>query len=296
MELLEGRKNFMIIDIFLPLSLIFIMFTLGLGLTLNDFINLVHTPKAFFVGIMNQMFLLPLVAFIIISLMGITKEIAVGMMILASCPGGVTSNIITKLAKGDTALSISYTAVISILTIVSLPMITGFSMKYFMGADAPPLNLLSLGFTMFLITALPVGIGLSVRSKYRTFADSFEATATKISIILFIIIILGALASEWNTFINNLLKLGPAIILLMVVMITIGYKSSNWFKMNNRQAVTVAIESGIQNGTVGITIGNLIINPETGLSILSIPSGVYGILMYFICLPFVFWYIKTKHK
>ena len=296
MELLEGRKNFMIIDIFLPLSLIFIMFTLGLGLTLNDFINLVHTPKAFFVGIMNQMFLLPLVAFIIISLMGITKEIAVGMMILASCPGGVTSNIITKLAKGDTALSISYTAVISILTIVSLPMITGFSMKYFMGADAPPLNLLSLGFTMFLITALPVGIGLSVRSKYRTFADSFEATATKISIILFIIIILGALTSEWNTFINNLLKLGPAIILLMVVMITIGYKSSNWFKMNNRQAVTVAIESGIQNGTVGITIGNLIINPETGLSILSIPSGVYGILMYFICLPFVFWYIKNKHK
>ena len=286
----------MIIDIFLPLSLIFIMFALGLGLTLNDFINLVHTPKAFFVGIMNQMFLLPLVAFIIISLMGITKEIAVGMMILASCPGGVTSNIITKLAKGDTALSISYTAVISILTIVSLPMITGFSMKYFMGADAPPLNLLSLGFTMFLITALPVGIGLSVRSKYRTFADSFEATATKISIILFIIIILGALTSEWNTFINNLLKLGPAIIHLMVVMITIGYKSSNWFKMNNRQAVTVAIESGIQNGTVGITIGNLIINPETGLSILSIPSGVYGILMYFICLPFVFWYIKNKHK
>jgi len=286
----------MIIDIFLPLSLIFIMFALGLGLTLNDFINLLHTPKAFFVGIMNQMFLLPLVAFIIVSLMGITKEIAVGMMILASCPGGVTSNIITKLAKGDTALSISYTAVISILTIVTLPMITGFSMKYFMGADAPPLNLLSLGFTMFLITALPVGIGLSVRSKYRTFADSFEATATKISIILFMIIILGALASEWNTFINNLLKLGPAIILLMVVMITIGYKSSNWFKMNNRQAVTVAIESGIQNGTVGITIGNLIINPETGLSILSIPSGVYGILMYFICLPFVFWYIKNKHK
>ena len=118
----------MIIDIFLPFSLIFIMFTLGLGLTLNDFINLVHTPKAFFVGIMNQMFLLPIAAFFIISLMGITKEMAVGMMILASCPGGVTSNIITKLAKGDTALSISYTAVVSIITIVTLPLITGFSM------------------------------------------------------------------------------------------------------------------------------------------------------------------------
>ena len=283
----------MIIDIFLPLSLVFIMFTLGLGLTPNDFVNLLRKPKAFFVGIINQMILLPITAFIIVSLMGITKEIAVGMMILASCPGGVTSNMITKLAKGDTALSISYTAVISVLTIITLPIITGFSMGHFMGAEAPPMNLVSLGLTMFLITALPVGIGLIVRSKNRTFADSFEITATKISTILFIIIIIGALLSEWNTFINNLTALGPAIILLMVVMITIGYNSSNWLKMNGPQAVTVAIESGIQNATVGITIGNLIINPETGLSILSIPSGVYGILMYFICLPFVFWYLKN---
>ena len=285
----------MIIDIFLPLSLVFIMFTLGLGLTPSDFVNLLRKPKAFFVGIINQMILLPITAFIIVSLMGITKEIAVGMMILASCPGGVTSNMITKLAKGDTALSISYTAVISVLTIITLPIITGFSMGHFMGAEAPPMNLVSLGLTMFLITALPVGIGLIVRSKNRTFADSFEITATKISTILFIIIIIGALLSEWNTFINNLTALGPAIILLMVVMITIGYNSSNWLKMNGPQAVTVAIESGIQNATVGITIGNLIINPETGLSILSIPSGVYGILMYFICLPFVFWYLKN-HK
>ena len=285
----------MIIDIFLPLSLVFIMFTLGLGLIPNDFVNLLRKPKAFFVGIINQMILLPITAFIIVSLMGITKEIAVGMMILASCPGGVTSNMITKLAKGDTALSISYTAVISVLTIITLPIITGFSMGHFMGAEAPPMNLVSLGLTMFLITALPVGIGLIVRSKNRTFADSFEITATKISTILFIIIIIGALLSEWNTFINNLTALGPAIILLMVVMITIGYNSSNWLKMNGPQAVTVAIESGIQNATVGITIGNLIINPETGLSILSIPSGVYGILMYFICLPFVFWYLKN-HK
>ena len=284
----------MIIDIFLPLSLVFIMFTLGLGLTPNDFVNLLRKPKAFFVGIINQMILLPITAFIIVSLMGITKEIAVGMMILASCPGGVTSNMITKLAKGDTALSISYTAVISVLTIITLPIITGFSMNHFMGAEAPPMNLVSLGLTMFLITALPVGIGLIVRSKNRTFADSFEITATKISTILFIIIIIGALLSEWNTFINNLTALGPAIILLMVVMITIGYNSSNWLKMNGPQAVTVAIESGIQNATVGITIGNLIINPETGLSILSIPSGVYGILMYFICLPFVFWYLKNQ--
>ncbi len=282
----------MIIDIFLPLSLIFIMFTLGIGLTSNDFTNLLHNPKAFFIGIINQMIILPIVAFIIILLMGITKEIAVGIMILASCPGGVTSNIITKLAKGDTALSISYTAVISLFTIITLPMVTVLSMNHFMGIEAPPLNLISLGFTMFFVTAIPVGVGLLVRVKNKSFADNFEIIATKISTILFIIIIIGALASEWKTFIDNLYQIGPAIILLIISMLIIGYKTSNWFKMNNQQSVTVAIESGIQNGTVGITIGNIIINPETGLSILSIPSGVYGVLMYFICLPFVFWYIK----
>ena len=284
----------MIIDIFLPLSLIFIMFTLGLGLTSGDFINLLKKPKSFFVGITNQMVMLPLTAFIIISLAGITKEIAVGMMILASCPGGVTSNMITKLAKGDTALSISYTAVISILAIFTLPLVTGLSMNHFMGAEAPPLNLLSLGLTMFFITAVPVGLGMVVRSKNKPFADMFEVTATKISTLLFVIIILGALASEWDTFTNNFLQLGPAIVLLIIAMLTIAYTSSTWFKMSNNQSITVAIESGIQNGTVGITVGNLIINPESGLSILSIPSGVYSILMYFICLPFVFWYIRKK--
>ena len=282
----------MIIDVFLPLSLIFIMFTLGIGLTIQDFTNLFHNPKAFIIGIFNQMVILPIVAFVIILLIGITKELAVGIMILASCPGGVTSNIITKLAKGDTALSISYTAVISLLTILTLPIITILSMKHFMGTEAPRLNLLSLGLTMFFITAIPVGFGLLVRRKNKHFAKNFEIIATKISTLLFIIIIMGALASEWHTFLNNLSQLGPAIILLITCMLIIGYKSSNWFKMNRRQSVTVAIESGIQNGTVGITIGNIIINPETGLSILSIPSGVYGILMYFICLPFVFWFIK----
>ena len=278
----------MIIDLFLPLSLVFIMFTLGLGLTIDDFTNLIYAPRAFFVGMINQMILLPIAAFFIISLMGITKEMAVGIMILASCPGGVTSNIITKLAKGDTALSISYTAIVSIITIVTLPLITGFSMKHFMGADAPPLNLLSLGLTMFLITAIPVGIGMVVRLKFRIITDSYESTATKISTVLFIIIIIGALLSEWNVFINNLLGLGVGMILLMVIMIIIGYYSSKLFRMKNQQAVTVAIESGIQNGTVGITIGNIILNPDNGLSILSIPSGVYSILMYLICLPFVF--------
>ena len=282
----------MIIDIFLPASLIFIMLTLGLGLELSDFTNLVRKPRSFFVGLTNQIILLPIVTYIIILVFGITKEAAVGMMILACCPGGVTSNIITKLAKGDTALSISYTAFNSILAIVTLPLIVGFSMKSFMGLEAPDINILSLGLTMFFITAVPVGIGLLIREKNKYYADKFEPKASKISTILFAIIILGALLSERETFINNFVLLGPAIVLLILAMLIIAYKSSKLFKMSDKQSITVAIESAMQNGTVGITVGNLIINPESGLSILSIPSGVYSILMYLICLPFVFWFLK----
>ena len=284
----------MIVDILLPLSLVFIMFTLGLGLTSNDFSNVVREPKAFGIGILNQMILLPMVAFGIILLSGLSCEMAVGIMILACCPGGVTSNIITKLARGDTALSISCTAVISILSVITLPIITGLSMNYFMGADAPPFNILSLGLTMFFITAIPVGIGLLVKLKYGFFANLFEPIATKISTFLFIIIVLGALASEWELFINNIFILGPSMVILIIIMLTIGYQSSKWFNMNRERSITISIESGIQNATVGITIGNLIMNSETGLSPLSLPSGVYGILMYFVCLPFVFWLIKSK--
>lgn len=284
----------MIIDVLLPLSLIFIMFTLGLSLTIEDFRIVFRFPKAFAVGIINQMIILPLVSFIIVSLIVLPNEMAVGMMILACCPGGVTSNIITKLAKGDTALSISYTAIVSIATVITLPLIVGFSMEYFMGSDAPPINILSLGLTMFIITAVPVGIGLYVNTKYNTFASSFAPIANKISTILFIIIVAGALASEWNAFINNLRSLGPAIIALIISMLFIGYNSGKLFNMNKKQAVTIAIESGIQNATVGITIGNLILNQTNGLSILSLPSGVYGILMYLVCFPSIFWVLKRK--
>jgi len=282
----------MIIDIFLPLSLVFIMFTLGLSLTIADFTKILNEPKAFFVGLFNQMVILPIVAFIVVSFSGLTKELAVGMMILACCPGGVTSNMITKLAKGDTALSISYTAIVSIATVLTLPIITGLSMTYFMGAYAPPINILSLGITMFLITAIPVGAGLLLNTKMKNFSASFEPIASKISTILFIIIVIGALASEWDAFITNVGIFGPAIVLLNILMLFIGFKSAQWFKMNPKRAVTVAIESGVQNATVGITIGNIIMNVDAGLSPLSLPSAVYGILMYLVCLPFVFWFVK----
>ncbi len=282
----------MIIDIILPLSLVFIMFSLGLGLTLDDFKNVVRRPNVFALGIINQMILLPLVAFLLILLFGFKQEMAVGLMILACCPGGVTSNIITKMAKGDTALSISYTAVVSIATVITLPLITGFSIHYFMGSEAPSINILSLGVTMFLIAAIPVIIGLAVHHKAPGFTRSFEPKASKISAILFVLIVIGALASEWDTFVTNVAILGPGIAALIIVMLLIGYGSAHLFKLSESQAVAVAVSTGIQNATVGITVGNLILSEGEGLSVLSLPSGVYGIMMYIVCLPIVLAYVR----
>ena len=275
----------MIIDILLPLSLIFIMFTLGTGLTVQNFQHIINQPKALILGLVNQMIFLPLITFIILSFVSLPMEMAVGMMILACCPGGVTSNMLTRFAKGDIALSISLTAIVSIATVFTLPLVVGFSMQYFMGSNAPSINIFSLGVTMFCITSIPVCIGLYLNTKHHTFTSYFSPIANKISNVLFVIIVIGALSSEWEAFINNLNSLGPAIIILILLMLLIGYGSSSLLKLNKEKSITIAIESGIQNATVGITIGNLILNYETGLSILSLPSGVYGILMYLVCMP-----------
>ena len=142
------------------------MFTLGIGLTIQDFRNIINQPKALILGLVNQMVLLPVITFFILLIIKLPSEMAVGMMILACCPGGVTSNMLTKLAKGDTALSISYTALVSIITVFTLPLIVGLSMQYFMGSNAPSINILSLGLTMFFITTVPVTIGLYINTKF----------------------------------------------------------------------------------------------------------------------------------
>ena len=147
---------------------------------------------------------------------------------------------------------------------------------------------------MFVITAIPVCIGLYINMKYHNVANSFVPIANKISTLLFIIIVIGALASEWKAFIDNLNVLGPSIITLIIIMIFIGYNSAKLFSLNKPKAVTIAIESSIQNATVGITIGNIILNQNIGISILSLPSGVYGILMYIVCLPCIFLFLRQK--
>jgi len=294
-DLVEEDGN-VIIDVVLPLALAFIMFSLGLGLTREDFFLVFNEPKAFGIGVFNQMIVLPIIGFGVVSLSGLEGELAVGLMILACCPGGVTSNILTKLAKGDTALSISYTAVISVISVFTLPLIVGLSMSYFMGEVAPDIDILGLGITMFLLTTLPVLIGMTIKHQATDMAKLMERGVNVFATILFVIIVIAAIASEWDTLIENIGTLGPSVIMLNVLMLGIGYQSAKFFNIEAAKATTVSIESGIQNATVGITIGGLILaSPDGGLSTLSLPSGVYGVLMYLIISPFIYWRISNTN-
>ena len=294
-EVNEEESN-LIIDVILPLSLAFIMFSLGLGLTLGDFTLVFREPKAFGIGLTNQMIVLPIVGFGIATLADLDGELAVGIMILACCPGGVTSNILTKLAKGDTALSISYTAVVSVVTVITLPLIIGFSMDHFevVGDD---FNIVELGLQVFLLTTVPVIIGMLTREYRPNSSKSMENIVNAVATILFVIIVLAAIASEWDTLMENIGKLGPAVVALEVLMLTIGFQSARILDLESVRATTVSIESGIQNATVGITVGGLVLaSPDGGLSTLSLPSGVYGALMYLVIAPFMYWRMTTQES
>lgn len=278
-----------LLTVFLPLSLAIIMFALGLGLTIADFKRVVTRPLAFLVGTAGQVVLLPLVAFALALLFQLPGELAVGLMILSFCPGGVTSNILVKLAHGDVALSVTLTGVISLLSIVTVPLLVAFSVSYFMGDAAPDVNITKLAFSMFLITAVPVLIGVAVRHFASGFAEKAEPVMSRIATVLFIIIVVAALAANWEVFITNLPILGPALIALNIILLLAGGGLARMFGLDGQEVKTVAIETGIQNATLGITVGSLIVENASGLTPFSLPSGVYGITMYLVTIPFVLW-------
>jgi len=185
---------------------------------------------------------------------------------------------------------------ISVISVFSLPLIVGLSMSYFMGEVAPDIDILGLGITMFLLTTLPVLIGMTIKHQATDMAKSMERGVNAFATILFVIIVIAAIASEWDTLIENIGTLGPSVIMLNVLMLGIGYQSAKFFNIEAAKATTVSIESGIQNATVGITIGGLILaSPDGGLSTLSLPSGVYGVLMYLIISPFIYWRISNTN-
>ena len=280
----------MIVKVLLPLILFFIMFSLGLGLRGRDFSRVLKFPVAFGIGLLNQIVLLPLVALGLAHLFGLEAMFAVGLMILALCPGGVTSNLLAKLAGGNAPLSISLTAITSLLSIVTVPFLAAFSVNYFMGQGAPPVDVTGIGLTMFLITAVPVGIGMLLTAKYSALAEKIAPGVSRAAVVLFVLIIVAALAKNWGVFSSNFGTLGPVAVLLNVVMLALGIASARMLRLEKRDATTISIESGVQNGTLAIAVGSLVagvdgqvLPPET------VPAAVYSITMYLVCLPFVFW-------
>ena len=284
----------MIIKVLLPLILAFIMFSLGLGLKGSDFSRVLKFPMAFFTGLLNQVILLPLVALGLAMAFGLEPIFAVGLMILAMCPGGVTSNMLAKLAGGNAPLSISLTAITSLLSIITVPLLVVFSVNYFMGEDALAVNITKLGLTMFLITALPVAIGMLMTAKSPQLVEKIEPRISRAAVGLFVLIIIAALAKNWGVFYGNLAILGPVAIILNLLMLGLGLVTAKLMRLGNKDATTISIESGVQNGTLAIAVGAIVAGVEgEALPPSTVPAAVYSITMYLVCLPFVFWRRKS---
>lgn len=280
----------MIVKILLPLILAFIMFSLGLGLRKRDFGRVLTYPVAFGAGLINQMILLPLVAFALAHAFGLSPEFAVGLMILALCPGGVTSNVLARLAGGNTPLSISLTAITSLLSILTVPLLVAFSVGHFMGESGPRVDVTKLGFTMFLITAVPVVLGMVLTAKAPGLVEKIAPGISRVALVLFVLIIAAALAKNWEVFSSNLGTLGPVAVLLNVLLLGAGIVSAKAVRLDRRDATTISIESGVQNGTLAIAVGSIVAGVEgQTLPPATVPAAVYSITMYLVCVPFVLW-------
>ncbi|WP_425078650.1 bile acid:sodium symporter family protein [Ruegeria denitrificans] len=280
----------LLINVGLPVSLAVIMLSLGIGLEVADFRRVLSRRRAFAIGAASQVVLLPVAAFATVKFFALPPEIAVGFMLLSFCPGGVTSNILSKLAKADVALSVSLTAVISLLSMVTVPILAAWSIAHFMGDEAPEVSITGLAVALFLITTLPVAIGVGVRNFATGFANRVEPGLSALATVLFVLIIAAALAGNWQLFVDNLGIMGAGLISLNIALLFIGLGLARITNLSWNECKTISIETGIQNSTLGITLAALITNTESGFSPLALPSAVYGITMYAVVLPFLVWF------
>ena len=274
---------------FFTLALVVIMFSLGLSLRVSDFARIVRFPKAFAIGLAAQLILIPAAAYMVARLAGLSPHLALGLMILSFCPGGPTSNMMTKLAHGDVALSISLTGVTSLVTVFTLPLLLRIFADHFMGVAAPQIDVAWLGLRLFLAMTVPVMAGIALRHYAEHLAVRIEKHVFRGALGFFAIVVVGALAINWGTFVDNLARLGPSVVGLNILLIGLGLGIARVFALNRAQATAISIETGIQNAALGITVGSLIVERTMELPPFSLPSGVYGITMYFVSLPFVYW-------
>ena len=274
-----------------PIILALIMLGLGLSLKIEDFTRVFKTPIDFIVGFISQLIILPLVAFLLIAIFRIPSEIAIGIMIIASAPGGVTSNILTKFANGDVALSISLTAIISLISIVSVPFII-FTSADLLGITniGENISIINIALKMFLVVTVPVVLGMIIRK----FAEKFVINKIKffdnLNIILFVIFFFAAFYEERENILDIFAQAGPIALTLNVTMMIIAYYLSRVFASGISQQKCIAIECGLQNGTLAIFVSTQIFGADI---LYVIPTAAYALIMYITGLIFVF-FLRSK--
>ena len=272
-------------DVILPLALAFIMFVLGLGLTGGDFLRVIKQPRDFFVGAFSQIILLPIIAFILVKVWPVAPELAIGVMIIAAAPGGVTSNLLTSFAKGDVALSISLTAIISLLCVITIPFIVLTSVGLLSDTNiAQDISLFNMSRDMFLIVTVPVILGMLLRRFASGAALKCEPIAKKISIALFVLVLLGAIAAERENVISYFAQAGLITLLLNVVMMIVAYYVAHLLASGKEQKKCITIECGLQNGTLAIFVATSIF----GGGMYVIPAATYSLIMFATSLIFVY--------
>ncbi len=271
-------------DVILPLALAFIMFVLGLGLTGADFLRVIKQPRDFFVGALSQIILLPIIAFILVKIWSIAPELAIGVMIIAAAPGGVTSNLLTSFAKGDVALSISLTAIISLLCVITIPFIVLTSVELLGGSNiTQDISLFGMSRDMFLIVTVPVILGMLLRKFSSGVALKLEPIAKKVSIVLFVLVLLGAIAAERENVISYFAQAGLITLILNVVMMIVAYYVAQFLASGTKQKKCITIECGLQNGTLAIFVATSIF----GGGMYVIPAATYSLIMFATSLIFV---------
>ena len=275
-----------------PIILALIMLGLGLGLRFEDFARVFKSPKDFFVGFFSQIIILPLIAYLLIIILRTPPEIAIGVMIIAAAPGGVTSNILTKFADGDVALSISLTAVISLISIITVPLII-FTSADMLGIKEVSQNISMTGIAikMFLVVTVPVILGMIIRKFAENFVASKVEIFNKLNIIFFIIFFIAAFYEEKENIINFIIQAGLIALILNISMMVIAYYIAKAFTSGIKQMKCIALECGLQNGTLALFVSTQIFGKDI---IYAIPTGAYALIMYIT--GFIFIYILRSSK
>lgn len=265
----------------LPLSLAFIMFSMGLTLTLKDFTNITKFPKPFIIGATLQLTSLPLIAYLIASL-GLSygfiiPEVAVGLVVIAACPGGVSSNLLVHMARGNTALSISLTSIISVLSVITIPFIVNFAYNSFLGAEnTSPLPIAKTIVGIFAITVIPVILGMVAHAKNPIFTKKFEEAASRVSSILFVLIVFAVIFSKWTILVENFSSVWPITLIFNICIMLTTLLTVKLFSLSLKDQIAIVIECGLQNGTLAIMITLTFLNNEA----MMLPGALYSISMF----------------